>query len=134
MGRKQQRQYSGFKRSDRIAAEIKKIMSATILYELSDPRIQDVFLTRVDLSGDNRLAKVFFSVLGAEGDVRQTKNGLDAAAGCFKRKIADNLRLQHTPDIRFVHDPGPAHATEMSEIFKKINEESDRDDPEADDE
>ena len=134
MGRKHQRKYVGFRRSDRVAAEIKKIMSTAILGELSDPRIQGVFLTRVDMSGDNRVAKVHFSFLGPEGDIGETKKGLEAAAGCFKRKISGSLRLQHTPEIRFFHDPGPAHATAMTEIFRKLDEESPQAPSETDDE
>lgn len=132
MARKRSRKYVGFKRSDRISAEIQRIISTMIIEELSDPRIFGVSITGVEMSPDNWIAKVYISLIGSEEKIKDAIDGLTSASGIIKRKIADALRVQHTPDLRFFHDPTMERAAMMEKLFKEIN--SGEADPEPDDE
>ncbi|MHC4503843.1 MAG: 30S ribosome-binding factor RbfA [Planctomycetota bacterium] len=55
-------------RRERIARVIREEASRVILYELADPRIGFVTVTKVKVSGDLQSARVFLSVLGDEAD------------------------------------------------------------------
>ena len=50
----------------RVAEVIREVAAETILFELQDPRIKHVTVTRAEVSADLQIAKVFVSVMGTE--------------------------------------------------------------------
>src|SRR5262249_16844940 len=50
----------------RVAEVVREVASETILYELRDPRVKMVTVTRAEVSGDLQHAKVHVSVMGTE--------------------------------------------------------------------
>ncbi|MCZ7582707.1 MAG: 30S ribosome-binding factor RbfA [Deltaproteobacteria bacterium] len=98
-----------------------------------DPRLVGVQVTSVEISRDYRHAKVRFSMIGDEGDIEGAAEGLASASGRLRRMLADQLRLQHTPELHFLYDPGPAHADAMERIFREIRTERPDGDPEEED-
>lgn len=124
MKKKRSRKYVGFKRSERISAEIQRIVSITILEELSDPRVAGVSVTGVEMSVDNHVAKVFFSLIGTEEQAAEARTALGSAAGRFRHHIAEALQLQFTPELRFHHDPTLERALMMDKLIKSLNRET----------
>ena len=122
--KKRTRKYVGFKRSERIGAEITRIISLTILEELSDPRVSGVSILSVEMSKDNHYAKVFFSMIGGEELIESAREGLGSAAGRFKRHIAETLRLQRTPELRFEYDPTMERAQYMDSLISEAAREA----------
>ena len=57
------------RRVQKVAEAVREVVSMAILAELNDPRIHDVTVTHVEVSGDLRHAKVHVSVMG--DDTRQ---------------------------------------------------------------
>ena len=55
-------------RLKRISELVQRKASEVILYELKDPRMGFVTVTRVKLSGDLRHAVIYFSVVGTDGE------------------------------------------------------------------
>ena len=51
----------------RVAEAIREVASETILFELRDPRVKMVTVTRAEVSGDLQHAKVFVSIMGTGG-------------------------------------------------------------------
>ncbi len=72
-------------RPERVAQAI-QVAIASILArgEMRDPRIGFVTITGVKVSPDLRVAKVFYSAIGADEALEQTQAGLDAAKGYFR--------------------------------------------------
>ena len=64
------------RRALKAAQAIREVVSTAILLELKDPRVKDVTVTLVEVSGDLRNAKVYVSVLGDEAKQRTCLNGL----------------------------------------------------------
>ena len=52
------------RRALKAAQAIREVVSTAILLELKDPRVKDVTVTLVEVSGDLRNAKVYVSVMG----------------------------------------------------------------------
>src|SRR5207302_1875759 len=48
----------------RVAEAIREVASETTLYELRDPRVKMVTVTRAEVSGDLQHAKVYVSIMG----------------------------------------------------------------------
>ena len=128
MKKRRSRKYHGFKRGDRIGAAIHKIIASSLLLGTGDPRLSELSITAVEMTPDNRMAKVFFSMMADEKQVALARKGLAGASPLFKRKIADELRLQFTPELRFYHDTTLEHAQKMESLFERIRSEGCRED------
>jgi len=104
-------------RHDRIQKQIKETASSIILYELKDPRIGFVTVTRVDLSPDLRYATIYYSVLGSDVDTRLTARAMGHARGHIQREIAKRVRLRFAPIIKLEMDDSPRKSIELSHLI-----------------
>src|SRR2546428_147182 len=85
---------------------VAEVDSETILWELRDPRVKLVTVTRAEVSGDLQHAKVFVSVMGAAKEQELCLHGLRHAAGFIQSKLASRLQTRFTPVLQFVLDQG----------------------------
>ena len=76
---------SSYQRIDRISEEVRRELDAIIREELNDPRVDGTFsITRAEVTGDLRFAKVYVSVL--EDDKRDgLMEALKNAKGFIRR-------------------------------------------------
>src|SRR5437870_11722408 len=93
-------------RLERVAEAIREVAAQTILFELRDPRVKNVTVTRAEVSGDLQHAKVFVSVMGSPQEQKLCMHGLKSAAGFLQSKLADRLTTRFTPIVQFVLDQG----------------------------
>src|SRR5437764_5186873 len=98
----------------RVAEVVREVASQTILFELRDPRVKNVTVTRAEVSGDLQHAKVFVSVMGTAKEQELCLHGLRSAAGFIQAKLASRLQTRFTPVIRFVLDQGVKKSIEMT--------------------
>jgi ribosome-binding factor A len=103
----------------RVAEAIREVASETILYELRDPRVKMVTVTRAEVSGDLQHAKVYVSVMGSPGEQKLTMHGLEHAAGFIQSKLARRLQTRFTPVLQFVLDQGVKHSIEMTRLINE---------------
>ncbi len=61
-------------------------------------------LTRVKVSGDLQIARVFYTTLGDERARRDTQRALDRALPFLRRQIGSRIRLRRVPELRFQFD------------------------------
>ncbi len=59
-------------RKQRQEAVLREKIAVIVLERLSDPRLGFITITAVELSKDKKIAKVFYTVLGTEAQVRST--------------------------------------------------------------
>src|SRR5437773_6155552 len=90
----------------RVAEAIREVASETILFELRDPRIKGVTVTRAEVSGDLQHAKVYVSIMGSPKEEQLALHGLRHAAGFIQSKLASRLQTRFTPAIAFILDQG----------------------------
>src|SRR6058998_2031871 len=100
----------------RVAEVIREVASETILFELRDPRVKGVTVTRAEVSGDLQHAKVYVSVMGTPAEQARSLLGLKHAAGFVQSKLGDRLKTLFTPQIRFVLDQGVKNSIEVSRL------------------
>lgn len=111
------------RRQERLADQIRTEVAGMIAGELSDPRIGFATLTRVELSGDLRHARVLVSVLGSEEDQVKTLEGLSSAAGYVRRQLGKRLRLRRTPELVFVLDHGVEESLKIESLLQELKRE-----------
>ena len=114
------------KRSDKVADLIQKEISEMLVKSVKDPRIGFVTITRVSVSEDCRLAKVYFSVVGTVAEKERSMKGLDSAKGYVRRELGRRMTLKHIPEIVFKFDPSIEYAIHLGEVFDQLQEERER--------
>src|SRR5205809_7811797 len=103
----------------RVAEVIREVASETILFELQDPRVKNVTVTRAEVSADLQHAKVYVSVMGTPKEQELCMHGLRHAAGFLQAKVASRLQTRFTPVIRFVLDEGVKKSIEMTRLINE---------------
>ena len=103
----------------RVAEVVREVASETILFELRDPRVKNVTVTRAEVSGDLQHAKVYVSIMGSPGETQLTMHGLRHAAGFIQSKVATRLQTRFTPVIQFVLDQGVKKSIEMTRLINE---------------
>jgi ribosome-binding factor A len=101
----------------RVAEVVREVASQTILFELRDPRVKGVTVTRTEVSGDLQHAKVYVSVMGTPKEQELCMHGLRHAAGFVQSKVASRLQTRFTPVIRFVLDQGVKKSIEITRLI-----------------
>ena len=117
------------------AQAIREVVSTAIITDLRDPRIENVTVTRVEVSCDMRHARIHVSVMGEQTNTRNVLKGLNNAAGFLQRKVANRIDTRYTPKLQFVLDEGLKHSLEVTKILEEVlppNESQDELDPPSD--
>src|SRR5438093_1372635 len=108
----------------RVAEVIREVASETILFELRDPRVQGVTVTRAEVSGDLQHAKVHVSVMGSPREQELCLHGLRHASGYVQSKLANRLQTRFTPVIQFVLDQGVKKSIELTRLINEALSQS----------
>jgi ribosome-binding factor A len=103
----------------RVAEAIREVAAETILFELQDPRIKNVTVTRAEVSADLQKAKVYVSIMGTQKEQDLCMHGLKHSAGYVQSKIASRLQTRYTPTILFIRDEGVKKSVEMSRLINE---------------
>src|SRR5579883_615766 len=90
----------------RVSEVVRETAANAILFELQDPRVKGVTVTRAEVSADLQHAKVFVSLMGTPKEQDLCLHGLRHAAGFVQSKLGSRLKTRFTPSIRFVLDEG----------------------------
>ena len=114
------------KRSERVADLIQKEISEMLVRSVKDPRIGFVTITRVTVSDDCRLARIYFSVMGTPSDKEKATEGLDSAKGYIRKELGKRMSLRYTPEIMFQFDPSIEYGIHIGEVFQHLHQESEK--------
>jgi len=113
-----------FNRNQRLEGEIRSVLSDLLRFEVNDPRLADVTVSVVRLSADRSLARVFFSVIGEEGErERQAGDGFTAAASFMRRELGRRMRLRSVPALEFSRDTSYEYGERMERLFDRLQSE-----------
>ena len=111
-------------RTDRIAAEMKRVVSDIIRTELKDPRIPVVTsVTRLKLAKDLKVAKSYVSLYGSEADKKGAMQALKASAGLIRYQIGQKMTIRALPELTFALDESIEYGSYMSERISQVRAE-----------
>ena len=91
-------------RQQRIASAIREIVAQAIVRGVRDVPRGPITVSRVEVKGDAKAAKVFVSIFGAGAD--EILERLAEAQDEFRRLINSQLRMKNVPRLEFVLDTG----------------------------
>ena len=106
-------------RPARVSEAIREVVAETVLFELRDPRVKKVTVTRAEVSADLQHAKVYVSIMGTPSQQKLALHGLKHAAGFLQSKVADRLQTRYTPLLSFHLDEGVKKSLEITRLLNE---------------
>jgi ribosome-binding factor A len=91
-------------RPDRVGEQIRQLLSGSLAREVHDPGLGFVTLTRVRVSADLQMARVFYTSIGDDKARNETRRALDRAMPFLRRQLGRQLRLRRVPELVFQFD------------------------------
>ena len=113
----------GPKRSDKVGEAIRNELSILLLTKVRDPKLSDVNITRVEVTDDLKIARIFFSTFEGKKKVKSIEAALQKAKGFMRSHIAATLNMKFTPDLQFRYDETADKVAEIESIFQEIANE-----------
>ena len=80
-----------------------------------------ITITGVQITGDLREAKVYYSVVGPGADAARSGRWLGGKLGEIRAMIAKNVVLRHVPLLAFVHDDHAPRALRIEQLLGEID-------------
>ncbi len=116
-------------RANRLAGEIKRVVTELLQTGLNDPRIHRLTsITAVEVSKDCRYAKIHVSVLGSEDEQLKTLEGLHNACGFIRTELGKQIRLRYHPEILFMLDTSIQHSLKINKMLRDLKPDQGRED------
>jgi len=81
-----------------------------------------ITITGVQITGDLREAKIYYSVLGKEADATRAGKWLREKRGEIRETVAKNVVIRHVPLLTFVHDNHAPRTLRVEELLGQIDQ------------
>ena len=111
-----------FKRTDRIASEIREALGLLFVSEVEDPRVRMGVVTNIKVTPDMSLCRVYVRSLqgGDEQSRTELLEGLQKSASFLRRELAHRVRLLRMPKLEFFYDDVPDTASRVEELLMRL--------------
>jgi ribosome-binding factor A len=111
-------------RSIRIADRIKRDLTLLFMHEISDPRLEGVTITTVDIDREISFADIYISAFDGIDRKSEILGALKKASGFVRSQLASSMsHLRSFPQLRFHWDPIPERVDRLDQIFAELDEE-----------
>lgn len=111
-------------RPNRVGDQIRQELSDLLVRgTVHDPGIGFITLTRVKMSPDLQLARVYYTTLGDEKARRETARALGRATAFFRRHIGNRVNLRRVPELDFRFDESIASQDRIEQILRDLHQE-----------
>lgn len=108
-------------RPERLAEQIRIEASDIIARQVHDPGIGFLTLTRVQVTRDLQIARIYYTTMGDAAARRGTEQALGRVAPFLRRQLGQRLRLRRVPELQFSFDQSIAHQARVEELLQEIH-------------
>lgn len=109
-----------FKRTDRVAENIQRILARLIQQEIQEPKLSGlVTISNVTVTRDFEHAKVYFTVFN--GDPDETQEILNSVSGYLRSVLARTMTLRTVPHLQFFYDRSIEYGNRLSRLIDEVN-------------
>jgi len=110
-------------RPERVGEEIRQELSQVLARDVHDPGVGFVTLTRVKVSPDLQLARVYYTQIGDDRQRRETARALERARPFLRRQLGQRMRLRRVPDVQFHFDESVENQERIERILLDLEAE-----------
>jgi ribosome-binding factor A len=110
-------------RVERIAEQVREELSQMLATEVRDPGVGLVTVTRVKVTADLSLARVYWTVLGDTKERTATAKALNRTVPYLRHLLSQRLTLRRAPEIKFQYDESVAAQDRIERIIQDLHSE-----------
>lgn len=115
-------------RPERVGDQIRQEITSLLARGVRDPGIGFVTITRVKVTADLQIARIYYTSLapsGADGEKAQkeTRAALARVTPFLRREIAQRIRLRRAPELEFRYDDSIADQENIERLLEGVREE-----------
>jgi len=111
-------------RQRKLADLIKKEVSTILEYKLKDPRKGFITITQVKVSGDLRIAFVYYTVLGEADERAKSAEALEHSKSFIRSELSNILKMRFVPELRFFYDDSLDYSEHINDILRRIKSDT----------
>ena len=93
-----------------------------LIHEISDPRLQQVFVTDVRVDRELAFADIYVSAIEGAERSGEVLAGLKSASGFLRRVLSKRVELRAFPRLRFHWDPTPENADHIEKLLLELKD------------
>ncbi|MDN6900334.1 30S ribosome-binding factor RbfA [Oenococcus sicerae] len=106
----------------RVEGTIQRDISEILVKQVSDPRLQDVTITGIDMTPDFSIAYTYWTIYSdLASSAEKAADGLQAAKGLIKRELAKKMTTYRIPDLIFKRDMAIQYGDHIEQLIAKLN-------------
>jgi len=91
-------------RTLKLGESLREIIAGILATEVSDPRLEMVTVTGVQISSDLGVANIYVTAHGTTERYDEVLAGLESAKGRIRSLLGQQISLRVTPELRFFID------------------------------
>lgn len=107
-------------RRRRVGAELHRLLNELLRTEVKDPRLENVTVNDVEMSGDLSVAKIYYSTLDPDAPTEDAQIGFAKASGFLRGRIGQALRLRRAPELHFIRDESARRGAELTRLIDSV--------------
>ena len=121
----------------RLDQHVKEAVAQIVEQEISDPRLNLVTITDVEVTSDQKYATVYWTALdsglvsrdpsrtGGDSlpDEDEVAAGFEAAKARIQGLVARRVQTRNTPELRFRPDPVASQAARVEDLIRRVRSE-----------
>ena len=112
-------------RPERVAEQIRIELTQLIARDVHDPGIGFITLTKVTVTPDLQIARVYYTTLGDANAQKDTGKALQRASPFLRRQVAQRIRLRRVPELEFFYDKTIAQHDRVEQILQELKAAAD---------
>lgn len=107
-------------RNERVAEEVKKVVSEALRTKVDDSDIGMVTVTEVEVTKELETATIYYTSLNDNKE--QVAEGLDRAKGLLRSEVAKEIRLRKAPELEFKYDSSIEYGNKIESLLNEIKD------------
>jgi ribosome-binding factor A len=107
----------------RIAERIRSDLAEVLLRSASDPRLEGVTVTDVEVDRELAYATIYVTAVQGEGRREDVLQGLKHASGFLRTSLARRIPLRAFPQLRFRWDESLEQGSRIDALLKAVRDE-----------
>ena len=110
-------------RPTRVGEQIREDLTELLAREVHDPGIGFLTITRVQVTADLQIARVYYTTLGDAQARKETRRALERATPFLRRQLGRRLRLRRIPELQFFFDESIERQDRIERILQELQAE-----------
>ena len=104
----------------RVQERVYEELATIVPLEMSDPRVMNCSVTRVEISPDFKTCRVFFADPGSPDGGQGAGEALNHAASFIGARLVEQFPMKTPPRLHFLFDKGAEEADRLEKLFAEI--------------